>query len=150
MHLECARKHMTRLVMFLRWPRRVPCEKSCCWTNKAFLHGPNIRVPGIKLLIIVVCNIYFCSSITQGGVWLCAASISWGMAACSKWLKSLCFSVVQRNKKKLAKYSILFARCGNTDWDKPFMDCLFIGKVVADEPDALQRNSHSTVNVGNL
>lgn len=34
--------------------------------------------------------------------------------------------------------------------DKPFMDCLLIDKLVADEPDALQRNSHSSANVDNL
>lgn len=30
------------------------------------------------------------------------------------------------------------------------MDCPLIDKVVAVEPDALQRNSHLTANVGNL
>lgn len=65
-------------------------------------------------------------------------------------LNCLCFSVVQTNEKPVTKYSLLFARRENTNVDKLLKDGLLTEKLVADEPDAVQRNSHSIANVDDL
>lgn len=65
-------------------------------------------------------------------------------------LNCLCFSVVQINEKPVIKYSLSFARRENTNVDKLLKDGLLTEKLVADEPDAVQRNSHSIANVDDL
>lgn len=47
-------------------------------------------------------------------------------------------------------FTLVCQTCENTDLDKLLKECLLIEKVVADEPDALQRNSHSIANVDDL